>query len=162
MNIHIFYRSSCVYRFEAQRGERIRVEIIRAMTGNRTCDSRVDPDTGRSYCFGNNSARIDILERPWHESILFPRGCICNSTNRSFLPIVFTSTGREVEIHFTAGNMTSADDPDSLNFEGSFEFVKAPMMCKDVRRKNAVTGIVHLSAGEVSELSSRPKPLTFH
>ncbi|XP_029726486.2 uncharacterized protein LOC109623124 isoform X2 [Aedes albopictus] len=159
-NIFLFGRGGakhlhCVYRFEAQRGERIRVEISRAMTGNRTCDSRVDPDTGRSYCFGNNSARIEIFERPWHESIVFPRGCICNSTNRSYLPIVFTSTGREVEIHFRAGNMTSVDDPDSLNFEGSFEFVKAPLMCKDVRRKNAVTGVVNLSSGEM-ECRTRP------
>lgn len=159
-NVFLFGRGGakhlhCIYRFEAQRGERIRVEISKAMTGNRTCDSRVDPDTGRSYCFGNNSARIDILERPWHESILFPRGCICNSTNRSFLPIVFTSTGREVEIHFIAGNMTSADDPDSLNFEGTFEFVKAPLICKDVRRKNAVTGIVNLSTGDM-ECRNRP------
>lgn len=120
------------------------------MTGNRTCDSRVDPDTGRSYCFGDPSAKIEIFERPWHESIVFPRGCICNSTNRSFLPIVFSSTGREVEIHFSAGNMTALDDPDTLNFEATFEFIKAPVICKDVRRKNAVTGIVKLSAGEVS------------
>ncbi|XP_058457818.1 uncharacterized protein LOC131434755 isoform X2 [Malaya genurostris] len=159
-NIFLFGRGgakhlNCVYRFEAQRGERIRLEITRAMTGNRTCDSRVDPDIGRSYCFGNHSARIEIFERPWHESILFPRGCICNSTNKSFLPIRFTSTGREVEIHFVAENMTSGDDPDSLNFEATFEFVKAPVVCKDVRRKNAVTGIVNLSGGEV-ECRNRP------
>ncbi|XP_055536271.1 uncharacterized protein LOC129724969 isoform X2 [Wyeomyia smithii] len=159
-NIFLFGRGGakqlhCVYRFEAQRGERVRVEVVRAMTGNRTCDSRVDPDIRRSYCFGNHSARIEIFERPWHESILFPRGCICNSTNKSFLPIVFTTTGREVEIHFIAENMTSADDPDSLNFEATFEFVKGPMMCKDVRRKNAITGSVSLSGGEM-ECRNRP------
>ncbi|XP_055630213.1 uncharacterized protein LOC129771009 isoform X2 [Toxorhynchites rutilus septentrionalis] len=159
-NIFLFGRGGakhlhCIYRFEAQRGERIRVEIVQAMTGNRTCDSRVDPDIGRSYCFGNHSARIEIFERPWHESIVFPRGCICNSTNKSFLPIVFTSTGREVEIHFVADNMTSEDDPDTLNFEATFEFVKGPMMCKDVRRKNAITGVVNLSSGEM-ECRNRP------
>ncbi|XP_038115047.1 uncharacterized protein LOC6050731 isoform X2 [Culex quinquefasciatus] len=159
-NIFLFGRGGakhlhCIYRFEAQRGERIRLEVTRAMTGNRTCDSRVDPDTGRSYCFGDPSAKIEIFERPWHESIVFPRGCICNSTNRSFLPIVFSSTGREVEIHFSAGNMTALDDPDTLNFEATFEFIKAPVICKDVRRKNAVTGIVKLSAGEM-ECRNRP------
>ncbi|XP_058836455.1 uncharacterized protein LOC131693017 isoform X2 [Topomyia yanbarensis] len=159
-NIFLFGRGGakqlhCVYRFEAQRGERIRLEVMRAMTGNRTCDSRVDPDIGRSYCFGNHSTRIEIFERPWHESILFPRGCICNSTNKSFLPIVFTSTGREVEIHFISENMTSGDDPDSINFEATFEFIKAPIVCKDVRRKNAVTGIVSLSGGE-TECRNRP------
>ena len=62
------------------------------MTGNRTCDSRVDPDTGRSYCFGDSTARVEIFERPWHESILFPRGCICNSTNNSYLSLSFFLT----------------------------------------------------------------------
>ncbi|XP_052859858.1 uncharacterized protein LOC128267111 [Anopheles cruzii] len=159
-NIFLFGRGGarhlhCVYRFEAQRGERVRLEIGRAMTGNRTCDSRVDPDTGRSYCFGDSTARVEIFERPWHESILFPRGCVCNSTNHSYLPIVFTSTGREVEIHFSAGNMTNDDDPDSLNFEASYEFIKGPMMCKDVRRKNAITGVVNLSSGDI-ECRNRP------
>ncbi|XP_035794280.1 uncharacterized protein LOC118467651 isoform X1 [Anopheles albimanus] len=159
-NIFLFGRGGarhlhCIYRFEAQRGERVRIEITRAMTGNRTCDSRVDPDTGRSYCFGDSSARVEIFERPWHESILFPRGCICNSTNNSFLPIVFTSTGREVEIHFRAANMTNVDDPDTLSFEASYEFVKGPMMCKDVRRKNAITGVVNLSSGDI-ECRNRP------
>ncbi|XP_053674728.1 uncharacterized protein LOC128725034 [Anopheles nili] len=159
-NIFLFGRGGakhlhCIYRFEAQRGERVRIEINRAMTGNRTCDSRVDPDTGRSYCFGDSTARVEIFERPWHESILFPRGCICNSTNSSYLPIVFTSTGREVEIHFSAANMTNWDDPDALSFEASYEFVKGPMMCKDVRRKNAITGVVTLSSGDV-ECRNRP------
>uniref|UniRef100_A0A182YNW7 DUF7805 domain-containing protein n=1 Tax=Anopheles stephensi TaxID=30069 RepID=A0A182YNW7_ANOST len=159
-NIFLFGRGGakhlhCIYRFEAQRGERVRIEINRAMTGNRTCDSRVDPDTGRSYCFGDSTARVEIFERPWHESILFPRGCICNSTNNSYLPIVFTSTGREVEIHFSAANMTNGDDPDSLSFEASYEFVKGPMMCKDVRRKNAITGVVSLSSGDI-ECRNRP------
>ncbi|XP_050073509.1 uncharacterized protein LOC126561419 isoform X1 [Anopheles maculipalpis] len=159
-NIFLFGRGGakhlhCIYRFEAQRGERVRIEINRAMTGYRTCDSRVDPDTGRSYCFGDSTARVEIFERPWHESILFPRGCICNSTNNSYLPIVFTSTGREVEIHFSAANMTNGDDPDSLNFEASYEFVKGPMMCKDVRRKNAITGVVSLSSGDI-ECRNRP------
>ena len=76
------------------------------MSGNRTCTSKVDPDINRSYCLGNSSAKVEIFERPWHESIIFPRGCICNTTNQSTLPVEFTSTGRELEVHFTAINMT--------------------------------------------------------
>lgn len=51
--------SGCIYRNEAQRGERIRFRVIRATTGNRTSDSRVSPDTGRLYFFGDPSAKTE-------------------------------------------------------------------------------------------------------
>lgn len=52
---------SCVHRFEAQRGERVRVVMRRVMTGrNRTCESRVDDDTNRSYCFGDPRVRVEV------------------------------------------------------------------------------------------------------
>ncbi|KAL9702585.1 hypothetical protein quinque_006103 [Culex quinquefasciatus] len=35
--------------------------------------------------------------------------------------------------------MTAHDDPDTLNYEMIFEFIKAPIICKDERRKDAVT-----------------------
>jgi hypothetical protein len=151
-----------VYRFEAQRGERVRITINRMMSGNRTCASKVDPDIDRSFCYGNSDAKVQIFERPWHESIIFPRGCVCNSTKKSHLPIIYTSTGREVEVHLTAINMTSMDDPDSLNFEGTFEFIKGPMHCKDIRRKTGASGVVNLAVGDVSlrEISQKTCVLT--
>lgn len=52
---------SCVHRFEAQRGERVRVVMRRVMTGrNRTCESRTDEDTNRSYCFGDPRVRVEV------------------------------------------------------------------------------------------------------
>lgn len=52
---------SCVHRFEAQRGERVRVVIRRVMTGlNRTCESRIDEDTNRSYCFGDSRIKVEV------------------------------------------------------------------------------------------------------
>lgn len=54
---------SCVHRFEAQRGERVRVVIRRVMTGqNRTCESRVDEDTNRSYCFGDPRVKVEVMK----------------------------------------------------------------------------------------------------
>uniref|UniRef100_A0A336KH36 CSON011022 protein n=1 Tax=Culicoides sonorensis TaxID=179676 RepID=A0A336KH36_CULSO len=146
---------SCIYRFEGQRGERVRIVINRISTGNRTCQSKIDKDINRSYCFGNSNAKLQIMERPWHESILFPRSCICNTTNTSELPVIFTSTSREVEVHFTAINMTPFDDPDNMFFEGTYEFLPGPKHCKEVRRRNGPSGLIDLASGEI-ECRDRP------
>ncbi|KAL9697939.1 hypothetical protein quinque_001380 [Culex quinquefasciatus] len=47
--------------------------------------------------------------------------------------------------------MTAQDDPDTLNYEMTFEFIKAPITCKDERRKDAVTETGKLSAGVVKK-----------
>lgn len=49
---------SCVYRFEAERDERIRITIKKVVTANRQCLSRVDSDTKRSYCFGDARSKL--------------------------------------------------------------------------------------------------------
>lgn len=48
--------------------------------------------------------------------------------------------------------MTLHDDPDSLNFEATFEFFNEPINCKDVRRKTGFTGEVRLAVGDVNFL----------
>lgn len=122
------------------------------MAGNRSCNSKMDTDIQRSFCFGDSSAKVQIFERPWHESIVFSRNCICNSTtNATHLNISYISTSRELELHFTAINMTTFDDPDTLNFEATFEFFKVPQICKDIRRKVGSEGTVTLTDGDVSD-----------
>jgi len=64
--------------------------------------------------------------------------------------VEYTSTGRDVEVHFIAHNMTTLDDPDTANFEGMFEFVKAPTSCKDGRRKFGPSGTIDMTFGDVS------------
>lgn len=59
-----------------------------------------------------------------------------------------------MELHFTAINMTKYDDPDSLNFQAKFEFIK-PMMpddCKDNKRKLGSEGTISLNEGDVSRI----------
>lgn len=139
-----------MYRFEAQRDERINIIVHRMISGNRTCASRMDNDTQRSYCYGDNSAKLEIFERPWHDSVLFIRNCICNSSsNITEFPLSYTSTSRELEVHFTAINMTQFDDPDSLNFEATFEFIKIPSKCLDTRRRMGSEGTLNSKDGEV-------------
>ncbi|XP_033240183.1 uncharacterized protein [Drosophila pseudoobscura] len=159
-NIFLFGRGGtrhlkCIYKFEAQRGERVRIKLRKVTTTNRNCYSRLDEDINRSFCYGDTNVRIEIFERPYHDSILLHRGCVCNSSNQSHLPVEYTSTGRDVEVHFVAQNMTTLDDPDTVNFEGMFEFVKAPTSCKDGRRKFGPSGTIDMTFGDV-ECRSRP------
>jgi hypothetical protein len=129
----------------------VKIVVHRMMSGNRTCDTKVENDTQRSFCYGDNSAKLQIYERPWHDSIIFIRNCICNSTTESFLPLTYVSTSRELEVHFSAINMTRYDDPDTLNFQATFEFIKPsiPTKCKDTRRKLGSEGVINLNEGEV-------------
>lgn len=152
----IFPLHSCVYRFEAQRGERVKIVVQRMMAGNRTCDTRVENDTQRSFCYGDNTAKLQIYERPWHDSVIFIRNCICNSTSVSELPITYISNTRELEVHFSAINMTRYDDPDTLNFQATYEFIRPPIptKCKDPRRKLGSEGVINLNEAEVITPSS--------
>lgn len=113
--------------------------VLVMLAGNRCCCNSVVPFSSPQ-----------IFERPYHDTILLPRGCLCNSSNTSHLPVEYTSTSRDVEVHFTAYNMTTLDDPDALNFEGMFEFVKGPTNCKDGRRKFGPSGTIDMTFGDVS------------
>ncbi|XP_046807625.1 uncharacterized protein LOC111683168 isoform X2 [Lucilia cuprina] len=159
-NIFLFGRGGtrnlkCVYKFEGMRSERVRIKLRKVTTMNRHCMSRVDEDINRSFCYGDTSVKVEIFERPYHDTILLPRGCLCNSSNSSHLPVEYTSTSNDVEVHFTAYNMTTLDDPDALNFEGMFEFIKGPSNCKDGRRKFGPSGTIDMTFGDM-ECRTRP------
>lgn len=156
-NVFLFGRGgavnlSCTYRFEAQRDERIRIVVRRISTGRRHCFSKVDQDTNRSYCFGDARTRLEIRERsaPDAQHVLFQRGCMCNGTNATDVPLVFTSTGRDVEVRLLALNMTADDDPDGTYFEATYEFIMGPYVCRESRDRIGTSGLAHLSADEVS------------
>lgn len=90
------------------------------------------------------------MEQPWYNTTTFLRGCGCNSMNTSDLPIIYTSSSRQIEIHFTALNMTTLDDPDTLYFEATYEFIKGPSACKELRKVSGGSGIILVSADDVS------------
>lgn len=85
------------------------------------------------------------MEQPTSSENLFQRGCACNSSNTSDLPIVYTSPSRALELRFIAFNMTARDDPDSLNFEATYEFIKLPLLCKEVKILNGTSGTVKMA-----------------
>lgn len=63
---------SCVYRFESENDERIRITIKKVVTSNRQCLSRVDSDTKRSYCFGDQRAKLEVCEVLISKFKIFP------------------------------------------------------------------------------------------
>lgn len=64
-NIFLFGRGGtrhlkCVYRFEALRGERVRIKLRKVTTSNRDCYSRLDEDINRSFCYGDTNVRVEV------------------------------------------------------------------------------------------------------
>lgn len=89
------------------------------------------------------------MEQPTGSGTFFQRGCACNSSNTSDVPIVYTSPSRVLELRFIAFNMTARDDPDSLNFEAAYEFLKLPLLCKEVKILNGTSGTVNMADDNV-------------
>lgn len=85
------------------------------------------------------------MEQPPGTQTFYRRGCACNSSNTSDLPIVYTSTSQTLEVRFSAFNMTALDDPDHLNFEATYEFIKLPLICKEVKRLSGTSGIINMA-----------------
>lgn len=85
------------------------------------------------------------MEQPTGSEAFYQRGCACNSSNTSDLPIVYTSSSRALEVRFTAFNMTAHDDPDNLLFEATYEFIKLPLLCKEVKKLSGTSGIINVA-----------------
>lgn len=117
---------------------------------------RLLSNTVRSHIY------FQIMEQPWYNTTTFLRGCGCNSMNTSDLPIIYTSSSREIEIHFTAVNMTTEDDPDNLHFEATYEFIKGPMACKELRKVAGGSGSISVSTDDVSQWVSWLMPPRTH
>ncbi|XP_073982377.1 uncharacterized protein isoform X2 [Rhodnius prolixus] len=119
---------SCSYRFEAQKGERVRLTITNLRTGNRTdCETHNEGGGGRLQCIGTPTAYIQIWEMPFPRTIMnVPKDCLC-SNSEAHLPFAYTSNSHIIELRFTVENMTSTDDYRNLGFEATWEFVRRPV-----------------------------------
>lgn len=91
------------------------------------------------------SIHSKIMEQPGGGQAFYRRGCACNSSNTSDLPIIYTSSSQTLEVRFTAFNMTALDDPDHLNFEATYEFIKLPLLCKEVKKLSGTSGIINMA-----------------
>jgi hypothetical protein len=127
---------SCTYRFEAQRGERVKLRITRLQTGDRRCLTVRQPDLGRFQCDANCTASLRLYEQPWPDTQPLARDCLCNSSHQ-LLPFTFVSTAHVVELRFTVTGMNASDDFNNFNFEGSWEFIRTPVCARKQRLSGA-------------------------
>lgn len=71
---------SCRYRFEAQRGERVKIILTRISTSGRACLTRIDESTGLAECSGDKSATLRLYENIWNNAPPIRKGCFCSQT----------------------------------------------------------------------------------
>lgn len=141
----------CVYRFEAEPDERVRLILNNAsFRGSPLCETVNDPHSGRPSCEYQNGARvmeINVWEMPWRD-VRIPRACLCNNLSLSARPMVFLSSSRTLELHFTAKDMNITEDFTSLNFHATFELVKMPA-CPRQQRLRGDGSDIHFSSPPV-------------
>ncbi|XP_034252520.1 uncharacterized protein LOC117652003 [Thrips palmi] len=145
---------SCVYRFEAQPGEHVRLTLTRVMMGGRACRTREVPELRRLYCAGDNSLTVRVLEEVWPGRPLIPRDCLCSGDH---MPYTFISSSPVVEIHFTALNMDAADDFRKINMMGAWTSVRQDP-CTRPRRLAGPSGSIQLGPGNAVPAGAASTP----
>ncbi|XP_066996199.1 uncharacterized protein [Anabrus simplex] len=151
---------SCVFRVEAAAGEKVRLTLHNASFGESpACSTEPDPHTGRPRCMRNSDvldariAELKLLEVPWRD-VRVPRVCLCDNSTLSTTGarhIVFMSSSRVLELHFTVSRLNITEDFTDLYFFASFEMIRSP----ECPRRQRLRG----SGGEVQFASppqSRP------
>ncbi|XP_011496881.1 PREDICTED: uncharacterized protein LOC105361406 [Ceratosolen solmsi marchali] len=134
---------TCVYRFEGEQDEIVKLRFNKIFNGNRSCKSVSSSDYNRFLCVGSTGFSLKVMDLPWGNAPPIQRDCFCS--NRS-LPINFKSKSSTVEVHFKVHSMNSFDDYKNLYFEGTWEFFKTAQ-CMQKRR-------VHGPSGEIKNYAS--------
>ncbi|CAH1119115.1 unnamed protein product, partial [Phaedon cochleariae] len=124
---------SCVYRFEVNKDERIKITLTEMTIKHRACQTVISKDTNRLDCLGNSSATLRFYELPWADVPGVPRDCLCAVDKDKLIPFTYVSTTNVVELRFNVIGMNASDDFDSLFFEGSWKFIKTPGCERDLR-----------------------------
>jgi hypothetical protein len=146
----LFLAGSCTFRFEAQRGERVKLRITRLRTGGRRCINVQQPDLGRLQCDANCTASLCLYEHPWSDAPPLARDCLCSSP-ADLLPFTFVSTAHVVELRFVVTGMNASDDFNNFSFEGSWEFIRTPVCARKQRLSGASGEILFRSPSRTPE-----------
>ncbi|KAF5292275.1 hypothetical protein FQR65_LT11238 [Abscondita terminalis] len=126
---------SCVYRFEAQRDEKVKITLTQLVFKQRECKTHLSPNSDRLHCYGNTSATVRFFEVPWDDVPAVPRDCLCSGNGASHLPFTYISTSNVVELRFDVTGMNSSDDFTTLFFEGTWQFIRAPVCNRNLRKQ---------------------------
>ncbi|EDS31131.1 conserved hypothetical protein [Culex quinquefasciatus] len=96
---------TCLYRFEASVGERVRIDLFNVSFGDSaTCTTESDGHTGRAKCTPSEAVpdgRVGELRRydvPYKD-VKIPLGCFCDNTTSSYnFPLTFALNSRTMEL----------------------------------------------------------------
>lgn len=130
--MNLFF-SSCIYRFEVNKDQRIKITIADVILKNRNCYTEIDKNTDRLECVGNTSATLRFLEHPWNDVPGIRKNCICAVDKNKVIPFTYISNSNVVELKFNVLDMSSSEDFDSLLFEGYWRPIQAPKCTKEMR-----------------------------
>ncbi|KZC14511.1 hypothetical protein WN55_06972, partial [Dufourea novaeangliae] len=138
---------SCVYRFEGEHDEIVKLRFNKVLNGNRTCRSVSSSDFSRLLCVGSKNFSVKVMDQPWLNAPPVQRDCFCS--NRS-LPMNVKSTSNIVEVHFTVMSMDALDDYNNLFFEATWDFIKTNP-CMQKRRVRGPSGEIKYMSPIVDE-----------
>ncbi|KAJ8683346.1 hypothetical protein QAD02_019138 [Eretmocerus hayati] len=127
---------TCVYRFEGEHDEVVKLRFNKLLNGNRTCRSISSPDYDRLICVGSTEFSLKVMELPWANAPAIQRDCFCS--NKS-LPMSIKSRTSVVEVRLVVHSMGALDDYNNMFFEGTWDFVKASQ-CSQKRRLKGPSG----------------------
>ncbi|KAL3267780.1 hypothetical protein HHI36_006909 [Cryptolaemus montrouzieri] len=128
---------SCVYRFEAQKDEKVKLTLNSVIIKNRNCRTTVSKDTDRLVCDGSSSAAIRIFEIPWPDVPGVPRDCLCSMDKDKFMPFTYVSSTNVIELRFDVTGMNATDDFTTLFFEGTWKFIRTPTCKRNLKMRGA-------------------------
>ncbi|KAF7286391.1 hypothetical protein GWI33_005683 [Rhynchophorus ferrugineus] len=142
---------SCIYRFEAQKGEKVKLTLTEVRIKNRKCSTKVSSDMDRMECVGNVSATLRLFEVPWNDVPPIPRDCLCGVDKTRLLPYTYISASNVIELRFDVTGMNASDDFNTLYFEGSWKFIRTPTCDLDLRKRGANGELIFTHPAEGSE-----------
>lgn len=137
--IWLFFFYSCTYRFEGQKGEKVKITIKKLFFANRTdCQTRRNPDSKYVQCVGNVTASLAFFEVPFKEAYPLAKDCLC-SKMESLLPFTYMSTSHVVDLEFVVARMNFTEDYRHFFMEGTYEFFRSAI-CPEKRVVSGSSG----------------------
>ncbi|CAG9759748.1 unnamed protein product [Ceutorhynchus assimilis] len=152
---------SCIYRFEAQKGEKIKITLTDVRIRNRNCNTKLNKDTDTLECVGNITATLRFFEVPWIDVPGIPRDCLCDVDKNLLLPYTYISSANVVELKFDVSSMNASDDFNSLFFEGNWKFIRTPACELNLRKTGPNGELIFKHPSEDKELNCEYSPRVF-
>ncbi|XP_055602820.1 uncharacterized protein LOC129751377 isoform X2 [Uranotaenia lowii] len=136
---------SCLYRFEASFGERVRIELYNVSFGeSASCVTESDGHTGRARCApteldpeAGRIGELRIFDVP-HRDVRIPMGCFCDNTSSTYnSPMTFISNSRTLELTFTVTRLNISEDFADVYFHAAYDFIRVPECRKRMKLRGS-------------------------